>query len=76
VSKKAKFYKSIISAIALFSFIHWGLDRELLCKLANDTPQTCGYLEDGSIVKVFGTGFAVMLTAMAVAILTTWIRKD
>lgn len=74
--KKAKIYKVIISANALFSFIHWGLEPESLCRIASETPQTCGYSERGLFVNIVGTGFAMILTAMVAAILAMWIRKD
>lgn len=74
--KKVKIIKVIISAIALFSFIHWGLDPEVICKIASDTPQTCTYSGSGLIVNALGTGFSMMLIAILVVILLTWIRKD
>ncbi|EDX6465906.1 hypothetical protein INI96_004041 [Salmonella enterica] len=41
--KKAKIYKAIISIIALFSFVKWGLDPNVICRVASETPQVCGY---------------------------------
>lgn len=74
--KKTKIYKVIISAIALFSFIYWGLDPQFICNIASNTPQTCGYPERGLIVNIFGSGLSMVLCAMAVAILAMWISKD
>ncbi|WP_409160601.1 hypothetical protein [Pectobacterium sp. B2J-2] len=74
--KKAKIYKAIISAFALFSFVHWGLDHDIICKIASETPQTCGYSERGLFMNMLGTALSVMTTASAAAILVMWIRKD
>jgi len=73
--KKAKIYKAIISCVALFSFVYWGLDPDTICKIASETPQSCGY-NNGLIVNVFGSALGMMLSAMAIAILIIWIRKD
>lgn len=73
--KKAKIYKVIISAIALFSFVHWGLAPEFICKIASEAPQTCGYPESG-LMNALGSSFSMLLTVMAVAILSMWIRRD
>ncbi|MDY8846278.1 hypothetical protein UY734_20225 [Escherichia coli] len=43
--KKAKTHKAIISVIALLAFIYWGLDPETICKVASESPQTCGLSE-------------------------------
>jgi hypothetical protein len=74
--KKAKIYKVIISAIALYSFIHWGLDPKIICKIASDTPQACGYSEHGLIANVIGTSLAMVLIAIAMVILAAWVRND
>ncbi|KGA36250.1 hypothetical protein KU74_07230 [Pectobacterium brasiliense] len=76
--KKAKVYKGIISVIALFSFVYWGLDPEIMCKVASETPQACSLSlpERGLIMNALGSGFAIMLTAMAAAILALWVSKD
>ncbi|UAN24988.1 hypothetical protein KGP25_26165 (plasmid) [Enterobacter sp. JBIWA003] len=74
--KKAKIYKVIISAISLYSFVRWGLDPDVICKIFSEEPRTCGYHDRGLIVNSLGTGFSILLTAMAVAILSMWIRKD
>ncbi|EAA5587851.1 hypothetical protein ZH03_004637 [Salmonella enterica subsp. enterica] len=74
--KKTKFYKAIISVIALFFFVKWGLDPNVICRVASETPQVCGYSEHGVVMNAFGSGFAFILTAMAAAILTLWVRKD
>ncbi|EKZ8998574.1 hypothetical protein RE762_004446 [Salmonella enterica] len=69
--KKTKFYKAIISVIALFSFVNWGLDPNVICKAVSETPGACGYSEHGLI-----SGFAFILTIMATGILALWINKD
>ncbi|GKW29449.1 hypothetical protein AB6D34_18420 [Pectobacterium brasiliense] len=74
--KKAKVYKAIISVTALFSFIYWGLDPEIMCKVASETPQACSLSERSLIMNALGSGFAIMLTAMAAAILALWVSKD
>ncbi|HAU8267691.1 TPA: hypothetical protein I8287_005443 [Kluyvera intermedia] len=74
--KKAKLSKAIISIIALFSFIYWGLDSNFICKLASETPRACGYSERGLMVNVFGSGLAILLSTMAAAILAMWVSKD
>ncbi|WP_406642788.1 hypothetical protein [Pectobacterium brasiliense] len=74
--KKAKVYKAIISVVALFSFIYWGLDPEIICKVASETPQDCSFYERSLIMNALGSGFAIMLTAMAVTILVLWVSKD
>lgn len=74
--KKAKIYKAVISIIALFSFVYWGLDPDVICKVASETPQMCGHSERGFMVNFFGPGFAVLLSTMAAAILALWVSKD
>lgn len=71
--KKTKFYKAIISVIALFSFVNWGLDPNVICKAVSET---CGYSEHGLIINTFGSGFAFILTIMATGILALWVNKD
>lgn len=73
--KKTKIHKAIISVIALFVFIYWGLDPETICKVASESHQACGLSERG-LMNALGFGFAMMLTAMAAAILALWISKD
>ncbi|ECK6787713.1 hypothetical protein FSD31_26160 [Salmonella enterica] len=70
--KKTKFYKAIISVIALFSFVNWGLDPNVICKAVSETPGACGYSEHGLIINVF----AFILTIMATGILALWVNKD
>lgn len=70
--KKTKFYKAIISVIALFSFVNWGLNPNVICKAVSETPGACGYSEHGLI----GSGFAFILTIMATGILALWVNKD
>lgn len=74
--KKAKIYKAIISIIAFFSFVYWGLDPDVICKVASETPQLCGYSEHGLLVNAFGSGFTITLSIMAAAILALWVSKD
>ncbi|HCI5391096.1 hypothetical protein DXF93_25700 [Escherichia coli] len=74
--KKAKSTKVIISVIALFSFVYWGLDPDVICKATSETPQVCGYSERGLMVNAFGSGFAILLTTMAAALLALWVSKD
>ncbi|ECP0984815.1 hypothetical protein FZF94_19175 [Salmonella enterica] len=74
--KKSKLYKAIISVIALFSFVNWGLDPNVICKAVSETPQVCGYSERGLMMNAFGSGFAFILTAMATTILALWVKKD
>lgn len=74
--KKAKIQKAIISVIALFAFIYWGLDPETICKVASESPQACGLSERGLMMNAIGSGFAMMLTVMAAAILALWVSKD
>lgn len=74
--KKAKAYKAVISAIALFAFVYWGLDPDAICKAVGDTSQTCGYSGKNDAVSMVGFIFAVMLTVMASAMLLAWVRKD
>ncbi|EDV9722850.1 hypothetical protein NU50_004345 [Salmonella enterica subsp. salamae] len=74
--KKAKLYKAIISVIALFSFVNWGLDPNVIYKVVSETPQVCGYSERSLIMNVFGSGFAFILTAMATIILALWVKND
>lgn len=73
---RAKIHKAIISVIALFALIYWGLDPETICKVASESPQTCGLSERGLMMNALGSGFAMMLTAMAAAILALWVSKD
>ncbi|EFB7478626.1 hypothetical protein DFT97_004509 [Salmonella enterica subsp. enterica serovar Newport] len=74
--KKAKIYKAVISVIALFSFVNWGFDPNVICKAVSETPQVCGYSERSLIMNVFGSGFAFILTAMATTILALWVKND
>lgn len=74
--KKTKFYKAIISVIALFSFVNWGLDPNVICKAVSETPGACGYSEHGVVMNAFGSGFAFILTIMATGILALWVNKD
>lgn len=74
--KKAKVYKAIISVIVLFAFVYWGLDPENICKVTSVAPQACGFSERGLITNALGSGFAMMLTAMAAAILALWVSKN
>ncbi|EBZ2217466.1 hypothetical protein AH580_19545 [Salmonella enterica subsp. enterica serovar Montevideo] len=74
--KKAKIYKAVISVIALFSFVNWGLDPNVICKVVSETPQVCGYSEHSLIMNVFGSSFAFILTAMATTILVLWVKND
>ncbi|ECI4151949.1 hypothetical protein DPO80_16585 [Salmonella enterica subsp. salamae] len=74
--KKTKIHKAIISVIALFAFIYWGLDPETICKVASESPQACGLSERGLMMNALGSGLAMMLTAMAAAILALWVSKD
>lgn len=41
--KKTKIYKAAISIVALFSFVYWGLNPDVICKVVSEIPQTCGY---------------------------------
>lgn len=74
--KRAKIYKAVISVIALFSFVKWMLDPNIICKVVSETPQVCGYSEHGEVMNAFGLGFQLVLTAMATAILAIWVGKD
>ncbi|ECC1750789.1 hypothetical protein FNI40_26260 [Salmonella enterica subsp. diarizonae] len=74
--KKTKFYKAIISVIAFFSFVNWGLNPNVICKAVSETPGACGYSEHGLIINAFGSGFAFILTIMATVILALWVNKD
>ncbi|EBR2743700.1 hypothetical protein IOM43_001400 [Salmonella enterica] len=74
--KKAKIFKAAVSIVTLFSFVYWGLDPDVMCKVVSETPQTCGYSKGGSLMNAFGSLFAFMLSAMAAAILALWFRKD
>ncbi|ASD99267.1 TPA: hypothetical protein ACXZSS_004323 [Salmonella enterica] len=74
--KKSKLYKAIISVIALFSFVNWGLDPNVICRAVSETPQVCGYSERGLMMNAFGSGVAFILTAMATTILALWVKKD
>ncbi|MDJ44211.1 hypothetical protein EB259_25300 [Salmonella enterica] len=72
-------YKAVILVIALFSFVNWGLDPDVICKVVSETPQTpqvCGYSERSLIMNVFGSSFAFILTAMATTILALWVKND
>ncbi|MFG5954547.1 hypothetical protein N4Q41_22995 [Salmonella enterica subsp. enterica serovar Anatum] len=74
--KKTKICKAIISVMVFFSFVHWGLNPDVICKVFSEIPQTCGYSKGGSMMNVFGSLFAFMLSAMAAAILALWVSKD
>ncbi|MJZ70858.1 hypothetical protein DS568_15990 [Salmonella enterica subsp. enterica] len=74
--KKTKIHKAIISVIALFAFIYWGIDPKTICKVANESPQACGLFDRGLMMNALGSGFSMMLTAMAAAILALWVNKD
>ncbi|EAW9501049.1 hypothetical protein ABDM08_004232 [Salmonella enterica] len=71
--KKTKIHKAIISVIALFAFIYWGLDPETICKVASEPAV---FPNGGLMMNALGSGFAMMLTAMAAAILALWVSKD
>ncbi|WOY02056.1 hypothetical protein OGM22_09775 [Dickeya fangzhongdai] len=73
--KKAKIYKAIISIIALFSFVYWGLDPDVICQVTSETTQVCGYSDGGLMVNSLGSGFAIMLSTIAAAILALWVSK-
>lgn len=70
---KKKIIKAIIAVMVFFSFALWGLDPEFICKIASTAPQTCGY-EQSAYTNALGTGFRVMLTVMAGAMLVKWAR--
>ncbi|EHF2630466.1 hypothetical protein JZQ46_003852 [Salmonella enterica subsp. enterica serovar Panama] len=74
--KKTKIYKAAISIVALFSFVYWGLDPDVICKVVSEIPQTCGYSKGGSMMNALGSLFSFMLSAMAAAILALWVSKD
>jgi hypothetical protein len=71
--KKAKITKAIISVILLFSFVNWGLDPDVICKAASETPRLCGYSERDLMVNAVGSGFAILLSTMAAALLVLWV---
>ena len=76
ISKK-KVYKIIISAIALFAFVYWGLDPKLLCDTVSTTPDTCAYNYEDTHSWISGVnlGFKIMLTSMLIPPLIMWIMK-
>ncbi|EIK1335871.1 hypothetical protein LJV55_004376 [Salmonella enterica] len=74
--KKTKIYKVIISIVVFFCFVYWGLDPDVICRVASDTPQTCGYSKGGLMANAFGSIFSFMLSAMAAAVLALWVSKD
>lgn len=76
--KKAKIYKTVISIVAFFCFVYWGLDSEMICRLASETPKLCesSISERGFLMDALGSGLAISLCAMAAGILTIWVKKD
>lgn len=73
---KAKIYKLILSIIAFSSFIYWGLDGDLICKVFSSTTQQCGYSDNNSIMYIIGSGLKIMLISLAAGMLISWVRKD
>lgn len=73
--QKASVYKAVISAIALFSFVHWGLETYTICKVLGEPYQNCGESSRNEMANMIGLMFAFMLVAMAGAILLAWVSS-
>lgn len=68
--KKTKICKAIISVMVFFSFVHWGLNPDVICKVFSETAQTCGNTD------AFNSPISFMLGASLAAMLITWVLED